>query len=109
LGDNDLTLTSLRLNFNGRTVHMPRPGFDKFGYADSTREPLFYSLSYHVEAEMDMGGGLLEQTLFMDLAAHYPNDMTVHYVQDVTGANNGWVVVTEGHQALATTPRKRDG
>jgi hypothetical protein len=108
LGDNDLHLTSLRLNFNGRTVHLPRPSFDKFGYAEIAKEPLYYSLSYHVEAEMDMSGGLVDQTLFMDLAAHYPNDQALHYIQDMTGGNNSWVVLTEGHQPLASTPRRKN-
>lgn len=105
LADNDLQLTSLRLNFQGRTVHLPRANFGRFGFDEKSRAPLSYSLQYHIEGEM-MGEVSLSQTNFIDLAAHYEN-FTVHYVQDTTDGNNSWVIVTEGDTPLAETPRKR--
>lgn len=105
LGDNDLFLTSLRLNFQGRTIHLPRADFDKFNYLDRTIDPLYYALSYHLEAEMDMNGAAIEQAVFVDLAAHY-QDFAVHYIQDTgRSAANSWVVVTDP-DALAPTPRQ---
>lgn len=102
LGENDLWITSLRLNYKGRTIHMPRLTFDKFGL--ESKSPTHYSLQYHLEAIGEFGT-VMEQTIFMDLAAHYP-DFAVHYIQDLTHANDSWVVVT-GPDAKAPTPKAK--
>lgn len=102
LADNDLHLTSLRLNIKGRTIHMPRVNFDRFNLNEKSRAPLFYSLQYFLEAEMG-GGGLEKQTHFADLVAHYPA-FDVHYIQDITDGNNSWVTVTENYTPMARTP-----
>lgn len=94
-------ITSLRLNFKGRTIHMPRPNFGKFGLDDKVRSPLFYSLQYMIERDM---GGEMVDTEFVDLIAHYPT-FEVHYVQDTTDGNNSWVIVTEGSPTMAPSPR----
>jgi hypothetical protein len=105
---NGLHLTSLRLNFKGRTVHLPRLGFDKFDYGDKSRAPLFYSLCYHLEGDMQMDSQeLLKQTTFIELSAHY-DDLVVSYIQDVTDGKNSWVVVTDDRRAMAESPRRRD-
>lgn len=102
--DNDLHLTSLRLNFRGRTIHMPRPKFDRFGFDVNNRAPLSYSLQYHLEGEIDEAGAF-SQAHFIDLAAHYEN-LVVHFIQELDG-NNSWVVVSEGDMPMAESPRSR--
>lgn len=102
--DNNLHLTSLRLNYDGRTVHMPRSSLGRFGIGEVNQSPSCYSLQYHIEGEM-RNGGELEQTLFVDMAAHY-DDFIVHYIQDVTNGNNSWVIVTKGAERLAVTPKE---
>ena len=102
--DNDLHLTSLRLNINGRTIHMPREKFIKFSMHERARAPEYYSVQYHIEIEDPMSGDA-KQTQFIDLAAHYA-DFAVHYIQDVTNSNDSWIVVTDP-DALAPSPRKR--
>lgn len=107
--DNGLHLTSLRLNFKGRTIHMPRSRFDRFDMNVASRAPLFYSLQYHMEAEMSSAGFLESQTLFVDLAAHFEfngSKISVHYIQDVTEGNNSWIIVNEDWSPLAATPRE---
>jgi hypothetical protein len=101
LVENDLYLTSLRLNFKGRTVHLPRPNFDRFGLNQLSKEPLFYSLQYNLEGEIK-NGGILEQKHFIDLVSHY-DTYEVHFIQDLEG-HTSWVVVTEGYRSLAPTP-----
>ena len=103
LGGNGLHLTSLRLNFKGRTIHLPRANFDRFAYNEISRAPLFYSLQYHHEAIMDQGFAIQEEEDFIDLAAHYPNNLAVHYIQSLD-KENSWVVVTDSHNAMAGTP-----
>jgi hypothetical protein len=100
---NKLHLTSLRLNFKGRTIHMPRSKFDRFDMNVRNRAPLSYSLQYHIEAEMDELGAVSQQE-FIDLASHY-GDFTVHYVQELGVGNNSWVIVTDDDQPLAESPR----
>jgi hypothetical protein len=100
--ENGLHLTSLRLNFDGRTVHLPRGNFQKFEY-EGAHEPLYYAICYKLELENPLGGSP-DQTLFVDLAAHYES-FAVHYIQEIDG-NNAWVVVTDP-DALAPSPRKR--
>lgn len=109
LVQNSNTLTSLRLNFKGRTIHMPRSNFGQFDYNDINRAPLSYSLCYHLEGDMTFGeeGELMKQTHYIELAAHYEGFM-VRYIQDITDGNNSWVVVTDETRALAETPRRRD-
>lgn len=102
--ENDLHLTSLRLNYKGRTVHMPRPKFDRFDFNENNRAPLSYSLQYHLEGEMNDDGSF-SQVHFIDLAAHY-EQLTVHFIQEL-GGSNSWVLVTEGDVPLAETPRSR--
>lgn len=104
LADNDLHVTSLRVNFDGKVVHMPRAKFDKFGH--NAKTPNQYSLCYKVEAEMNMDGGVVDQTLFIDLAAHY-DDFAVHYVLNTTNGNESWISVTD-NEAVALTPRYKE-
>ncbi len=86
--EKDLFLTSLRLNIDGRTVHMPRINFDRFAMNETSLAPLFYSLQYHMEADMLGGGGIEKETRFIDLAAHYPEGVAVHYIQEMGDQNN---------------------
>lgn len=102
---NKLYITSLRLNFRGRTIHMPRPNFGRFGLNKVSRAPLFYSLNYMVEGEMS-GDELIHQTTFVSLVAHY-SDFDVHYIQDTEEGNNSWVLVTEGYNPAAPSPINR--
>lgn len=100
-----LHLTSLRLNIDGRTIHMPREKFDKFSIENVA--PDYYSLSYHLEVD-DAMSGQSNQTYFIDLAAHYDEShMTVHYIQDTTDGNNSWVVVTKDDQPIVPSPRRK--
>lgn len=103
LADNDLHLTSLRLNFRGRTIHMPRSNFDRFGLNEHSRAPSFYSLQYILEGEIGQGG-VVNQKEFIELTSHY-DVYEVHYIQDVADGNNSWVVVTENYNAMAPSPR----
>lgn len=105
LAENDLHLTSLRLNFRGRTVHMPRPNFDRFSLGDVNAAPSFYSLQYFLEAEI---GDEMKQNHFTDLVAHY-DDFQVHYIQDLEDGNTSWVVATKNFQPMAPTPRGNNG
>lgn len=109
LGREGLYLTSLRLNYKGRTLHMPRTNFPKFGYEDISRAPLFYSLVYHVEGDMQFDNDVpfMEQTNFIELAAHYDGFM-VRYIQDTTDGNNAWIVVSDDIRAVAETPRRKE-
>lgn len=100
---NGLHLTSLRLNIDGRTIHLPREKFDRFSLEGMT--PNFYSLNYHLEVDdINAGGG--KQTHFVDLAAHF-DDFSVHYIQDISQGSNSWIVVTKGDQPLVPSPRKK--
>lgn len=72
---------------------------------ETSRTPLFYSLQYHLEADVTAGIG--KQEHFVDLAAHY-DAFTVHFIQDLQDGNNSWVVVTEGDNPLAPSPRVRE-
>jgi hypothetical protein len=102
--DNNLHLTSLRLNFKGRTIHLPRSKFDRFDMNESSRTPAFYALQYHLEGTFEEDGSF-SQTDFIDLAAHY-DDFVVHYIQNITDANTSWVVVTNADsEPLAPSPR----
>lgn len=102
---NGLHLTSLRLNVHGRTIHMPRIAFDKFGVVGTKSvDPLFYSLNYVIEGTMDANGsGAFEQSSYVDLISHYPK-FDVHYIQDVNKGNTGWITVTEGYTPNAPSP-----
>src|SRR6476469_8851193 len=106
LGSNHLWLTSLRFNYRGLTIHMPRTKLDKFGMENRVKPPLYYALQYHHEAEMTMGGAVQEEWSYVDLAAHY-QDFAVHYIQDATNGDNSWIVVTDP-DAIAPTPRNKD-
>ena len=106
LGERGLHLTSLRLNFQGRTIHMPRANFDRFDLNNVSVAPLFYSLCYHAEGEIDQITGHFEQTKFVELSAHYP-EFDVSYIQDITNGNNSWIVVTQGRNPMAPTPPKQ--
>lgn len=92
-------LTSLRLCINGRVIHLPRPGNNRF----ASRPPLYYSLCYHAEID-DIFGTPVERH-FVDLAAHY-DDFAVHYIQDASEGTTSWITVT-GPDALAPSPRER--
>jgi len=114
LHGNNLYLTSLRLNIDGRTIHMPRANFTKFGMENASVAPIFYSLKYIADLITDVGtvDGQNVQQHFVDLTAHYQG-FNVHYVQEVTnGGNNGWVVVTDATSEdapLAPTPKFDSG
>lgn len=99
-----LHLTSLRLNYDGRTIHMPRAKFDRFGLNSKSVPPEFYSLNYLIEGSL-APGGVLEQDNFIDLVAHY-NDFQVHYIQDIQNGNNAWVTITKDFLPMASTPRE---
>lgn len=101
LADNDLLVTSLRYNFKGHTIHMPRAKLDKFGL--TPRAPKSYSLAYKIEAEMDLNGGEVDQKAFVALTAHY-DGFAVNFVQDLQDGKNNWVIVTDDMEGLAQTP-----
>jgi hypothetical protein len=61
-------------------------------------------LEYKVEAEMGEDGTFGDSQRFIDLIAEYPT-YAVHYIQEIGDGNNSWVVVTEGYNAMASTPR----
>lgn len=105
LGRESEYLTSLRLNYKGRTVHLPRLNFDRFDLNEVSRAPLSYSLCYHIEGTMDFDGGGLKQATFIELSAHY-EDFVVSYIQDITGGNVAWIVVTDDRRVMAETPRR---
>lgn len=107
LAYSDLHLTSLRLNFRGRTIHMPRANFDRFSLNDKSRAPLFYSLQHFLEGEMDGSGGGLIERHFIDLIAHYQS-YEVHFIQDLQDGNTSWVLVTEGLIPMARTPLRNE-
>lgn len=101
---NGLHLTSLRLNCRGRTIHMPRIGFDKFGViGNKSVDPLFYSLNYIIEGTMDADGGSLVQDNYVDLVSHYPK-FDVHYIQNIDNGGTSWVTITEGYTPNAPSP-----
>jgi hypothetical protein len=100
--ENDLHLTSLRLNFKGKTVHMPKK-FDKFNLEG--KPPVFYSLNYAIEADNLTGD--VDQTFWINLAAHYESFVVNHLTNLSTGDSH--IVVTEPYEALAPTPRRNDG
>lgn len=100
--ENGLYLTSLRLNFNGRTIHMPRLNFDRFNLNDKSVAPLFYSIQYMIEGIMG-GEQAIESKYFVDMIAHY-STYDVHYIQDVTDGENSWINVTEGYTPSAPSP-----
>jgi len=106
MGENKLWITSLRFNYRGRTIHLPRAKFEKFNLQERVKPPIYYSLQYHHEAEMTLGGQVIEEWLYVDLAAHYP-DFAVHFIQDVTNGNNSWIVVTDP-DSLAPSPLNKD-
>jgi hypothetical protein len=106
LADNDLHLTSLRLNFRGRTIHMPRQNFGRFGLNEQSRPPLFYSLAYFLEGEINEAGEFGEKH-FVDLVAHFAK-FDVHYVHDLQEGNTSWVLVTEGYNPMAPTPLNKE-
>lgn len=100
---NGLHLTSLRLNIDGRTIHMPREKFDRFSLEGVA--PNFYSLNYYLEVDnVGQGGG--DQSHYIDLTAHF-DDFAVHYIQDTSQGNNSWIVVTHDDKPLVPSPRKR--
>lgn len=107
-GENGLHLTSLRLNSRGRTIHMPRSAFDKFGaVGEKSSDPLFYSLNYIIEGTIDANGGTLKQENFIDLIAHYPK-FDLHYIQDIDKGNTSWLAVTEGYVPNAPSPLPKE-
>jgi hypothetical protein len=102
---NKLHLTSLRLNVDGKTIHMPRDAWDRFDMNETSMTPDYYSLTYHVEGELG-DGGISNVEKFIDLAAHY-KDFAVHYLQNVTNTNVSWVLVTTGQGRMATSPHRK--
>lgn len=104
-------VTSLRLNYKGRTIHLPRTNLSKFGYEGINRAPLFYSMVYHVEGDMplndDAEAAFMTQTNYVELAAHYDGFM-VRFIQDITDGNNSWIVVSDDIRAMAESPRRKE-
>jgi len=93
-------LTSLRLNIDGRTIHLPRPGNNRF----ESHPPLYYSLCYRFEADDILGD--TKERHFIDIAAHY-GDFAVHSIHDLTDGKTSWICVT-GPEALAPSPKPRE-
>jgi len=103
-GKNKLYLTSLRLNIDGRTIHMPRDAFDRFNFNETQMVPNSYSLTYHLEGELS--GAIINEERFIDLAAHF-DGFAVHYLQNITNPNLSWVIVSNGKGRMAQSPDKR--
>lgn len=99
--ENGLYITSLRLNFNGKTVHMPRFNFDRFALNDLSRNPTHFSVQYHLEVDDLWGAQDAKQ--FISLTAYFQG-YEVHYFSDVADGNNSWVVVTEGYEPPIGSP-----
>ena len=102
---NKLHLTSLRLNVDGKTIHMPRDAWDRFDMNETAKTPDFYSLTYHIEGELG-DGGITNVEKFIDLAAHF-DGFAVHYLQNMTNPNVSWVLVTDVSGRMATTPHRK--
>jgi hypothetical protein len=105
LVENDLHLTSLRLVYRGRTIHLPRPDFGRFDLFEKALDPHSYSLQYHMEADTTSGSWV--QSKFIDLAAHFEDDLAVHYIHELEDGNTSWIAVTRGSNRLAQTPRAK--
>lgn len=99
-----LYLTSLRVNFDGRTIHLPREKFGRFGLEDHVLAPRYYSLEYCVEAEMNEQGSFGDEKLFIKLAAHFEDELAVNLVQQLNDQDISWIVLTKGGSRMATTP-----
>lgn len=93
-----LTVTSLRLNFNGKTIHLPKERMDRFKFNDTNMKPLKYSLCYHVEVDDVFTGGGTEEK-FIDLAAHY-DTFTLHYINNITNDDEAYIVVSSNTEPL---------
>ena len=105
--ENGLYLTSLRLNYKGTTIHLPREKFSRFGLEDVVVTPDHYSLSYQIEAEIGgEDGGFGNEQLYIDLAAHFEEGFVVHYIQQITTQDHSWVVVTKGAHRMAESPSR---
>lgn len=98
-----LHLTSLRLNLNGRTIHLPKEQLHRFNL--DTRQPEAYAIQYYLELEDPLSGSPA-QSNFVDYIALY-EDFAVHYIQEIDG-NKSWVAVTEP-DAMMPSPRKLAG
>ncbi len=101
---NRLHLTSLRLNIDGKTIHMPRGDFDRFNFNETQIAPNSYSLTYHIEGEFV--GAIINEERFIDLAAHF-DGYAVHYLQNITDPNLSWIIVSNGKGRQAVSPDKR--
>jgi len=104
--DNGLHLTSLRLQFRGRTIHMPRETLYKFGMEERARVPLRYAVQYHLEVD-DVLSGNPTGDIFVDFAAIY-DTFAVHYIQDVSNGRDSWIVVTDPYETAPSPKRKVD-
>lgn len=106
-GKNGYHLTSLRLNIDGKTIHLPKERLSRFVFGEGKEvAPISYSLSYIIEAEMGGDGSFGAEKKFVDLTSHF-EDFEVHYVHDITDNNVSWVAVTRGSKAMAESPRRR--
>jgi hypothetical protein len=81
--------------------------FDRFALHEISIAPLFYSLQYHMEAEMLGGEAFEKESRFIDVAAHYPEGVAVHFIQELGEQNNSWIVVSKDAQRMATTPLRK--
>lgn len=102
LGEKQLHLTSLRLNVDGRTIHLPRLKNHKLGDNYDFLPPENYALEYVVE--LDDLLGVPEEKHYIILIAVYPN-FEVHYIQDLQDINNSWIAVTSGYRPMCETPK----
>ncbi len=109
----DLHITSLRLNLDGRTIHLPRTNFGRFDMNEYNRAPLFYALEYVLEGSTasDSDGnfsGTWDNEKFVDLIAGFET-FEVHYITSLSN-NTSWIVVTDRKPVMASTwlPRVKD-
>lgn len=90
-------ITSLRLNVNGQTIHLPRQN-NKF----ESEPPLYYDVCYH--AEIDDIFGDRTQKDYVDIGAFY-DTFSVHYIHEI-GNNNAWVTINK-KPALNPSPERK--
>lgn len=91
-----LHITSLRLNIDGQTIHLPREN-NKF----PSIEPDYYSVCYRAEVTI---GGSRDEERFVDISAHF-GEYEVHYIHSLIN-NNSWVTVTKG-ESVSPSPKKK--
>jgi hypothetical protein len=101
LKSDGLWLTSLRLNIDGRKVHLPSINGGKF----DSKPPLFYSISYQLDIEINGGidrdeEGSVIQSHYIWLSAHYDN-FIVSFINGLDDENNSWISITDPNSERA--------